>query len=97
MLQFLLPILIFVAFYFFLIRPQQKKARDLDSKLKKGDKVFTNSGIIGTVVTLGEKRATLEIASGVKVEVLRSAIGGLDEGDAPKKGESTPAVAEAKK
>ncbi|GAC1554018.1 MAG: hypothetical protein NVS3B10_15540 [Polyangiales bacterium] len=98
MMQLAFPILIFVAFYFFLIRPQQRKAKDLDSKLKKGDRVFTNSGLIGKVITLGDKRATLEIAPNVRVEVLRSAIGGLDEGDdAKSKDEKIEKVAEAKK
>ena len=81
----LFPVLIFVAFYFLLIRPQQKKAKDLDSKLKKGDRVFTNSGLIGKILMLSDKRATIEIAAGVKVEMLRSAIGGLDEGEAERK------------
>ncbi len=77
----LFPILIFAAFYFFFIRPQQKKAKDLESKLKKGDRVFTNAGIFGTIVVLKDKRATLEIAKGVQIEVRRDAIGGIDEGD----------------
>ena len=98
MVQLLFPILIFVAFYFFLIRPQQKKAKELAEKLKKGDRVFTNSGLIGKIMVLGEKRVTLEIAPNVKVEVLRSAIGGLDEGDEPKsKDDKIEKVAEAKK
>ena len=101
MVQLLFPILIFVAFYFFLIRPQQKKAKDLAEKLKKGDRVFTNSGLIGKIMVLGEKRVTLEIAPSVRVEVLRSAIGGLDEGDeASTKGakdDKVDKIAEAKK
>ena len=100
MTQLLFPILIFVAFYFFLIRPQQKKAKELAEKLKKGDRVFTNSGIIGKIIVLGEKRVTLEIAPNVKIEVLRTAIGGLDEGDeAPSKGkdDKVEKIAEAKK
>ena len=92
----------FVAFYFFLIRPQQKKAKDLESKLKRGDRVFTNGGVIGKIITLGDKRATLEIAPGVKVEILRSSIGGIDEGDEvatkkDEKGDKPEKVAEAKK
>ncbi|MGZ6093091.1 MAG: preprotein translocase subunit YajC [Polyangiales bacterium] len=91
MMQLLFPVLIFVAFYFFLIRPQQKKQKELDSKLKKGDRVFTNAGIIGKIVDLGEKRVTLEISKGVNVVFLRTAIGGVDEGDAPAKTESKEA------
>lgn len=102
MMTLLMPILIFVAFYFFLIRPQQKKAKDLESKLKRGDRVFTNGGVIGKIITLGDKRATLEIAPGVKVEILRSSIGGIDEGDEVAKKErdekaDKEKVAEAKK
>ncbi|MEO7094568.1 MAG: preprotein translocase subunit YajC [Polyangiales bacterium] len=99
MVQLLFPVLIFVAFYFFLIRPQQKKAKELAEKLKKGDRVFTNSGIIGKIMVLGEKRVTLEIAPNVKIEVLRSAIGGLDEGDDAKgaKDDKAEKIAEAKK
>jgi preprotein translocase subunit YajC len=96
MMQLLFPVLIFVAFYFFLIRPQQRKAKDLESKLKKGDRVFTNSGLIGKIIDMDEKRATLEIAPNVKVQILRNSIGGLDEGDSPKKADDAK-VAEAKK
>ena len=52
--QFIPLILIFVIFYFFLIRPQQKKAKDhklMVSNLKRGDKVVTSGGIVGTVET----------------------------------------------
>lgn len=80
-LQLLFPILIFVAFYFFLIRPQQKKQKDLDSKLKKGDRVFTNAGIVGKIIEMNERRVTLEVAKGVNMVFLRTAIGGIDEGD----------------
>jgi preprotein translocase subunit YajC len=91
MMQLLFPVLIFVAFYFFLIRPQQKKQKELDSKLKKGDRVFTNAGIIGKIVEIGERRVTLEVSKGVNVVFLRTAIGGIDEGDAPAKTESKEA------
>jgi preprotein translocase subunit YajC len=80
-LQLLFPVLIFVAFYFFLIRPQQKKQKELDTKLKKGDRVFTNAGIIGKIVDLSERRVTLEVSKGVNMVFLRTAIGGVDEGD----------------
>jgi preprotein translocase subunit YajC len=83
-LQLLFPVLIFVAFYFFLIRPQQKKQKDLDTKLKKGDRVFTNAGIIGKIVDLGDRRVTLEVSKGVQMVFLRTAIGGIDEGDTVK-------------
>lgn len=83
-LQLLFPLLIFAAFYFFLIRPQQKKQKELENKLKKGDRVFTSSGIVGRIIELNDKRATLEVAKGVNMVFLRSAISGLDETDPAK-------------
>ncbi len=73
----LLPfILIFVVFYFLLIRPQQKRAKEhqaLVNSLKKGDMVITSGGIKGKVVkaTEGNETVDVEIATGVKVAVLR--------------------------
>jgi preprotein translocase subunit YajC len=77
--QFLLPIvLIFIVFYFLLIRPQQKKAkehRDMVEAVKRGDQVVTAGGIIGKVTKVGEEgRVTVEIAPTVKVEILRATI-----------------------
>lgn len=75
----LMPLLlIFVVFYFLLIRPQQKKMkthRDMIGALKRGDKVLTSGGIIGTIVKV-EDDATLlvEIAKEVRVRVARSTI-----------------------
>jgi preprotein translocase subunit YajC len=92
----LMPILIFVAFYFFLIRPQQQKQKELESKLKVGDRVVTNSGLIGTLTKIGERRIELEIAKNVKITMLRSSVTGVDEGDAPAKADGDK-VAEAKK
>ncbi len=75
---FLPLILIFVVFYFLLIRPQQKKAkqhRDMLQALRRGDRVVTGGGIIGTVSKLeGETEVTVEIADNVKVRVLRGTI-----------------------
>jgi len=88
-LQLLFPVLIFVAFYLFLIRPQQKKQKDLDNKLKKGDRVFTNAGIIGKIVELNDRRVTLEVSKGVQMVFLRTAIGGIDEGDPAKTDDKT--------
>jgi preprotein translocase subunit YajC len=77
----LIPIaLIFVVFYFFMIRPQAKKIKEEQAfinSLEKGSEVFTKSGIIGTIVGLTDKIATLEISDGVKLKVLRSQIAGL--------------------
>jgi preprotein translocase subunit YajC len=78
MIQFLPLVLIFVVFYFLLIRPQQKKQKDhrtmLDA-LRRGDRVVTGGGIIGTVnrVTSPEE-VEVDIAQGVRVRVLRSTI-----------------------
>ncbi len=96
----LLPIVLVGFFWLFLLRPQQKKAKELDSKLKKGDRVFTSAGLIGKIVNLGDKRAMLEIAPNVKIEVMRTSIGGLDDGgdDASKaKDAKDDKLAEAKK
>lgn len=70
-------ILIFVIFYFLLIRPQQKKARerqDMIQALKKGDRVITMGGLIGTITNMGEKIITIQVAEGVRVKVLRKNI-----------------------
>ena len=95
-LQLLFPILIFVAFYFFLIRPQQRKQKDLDNKLKKGDRVFTNAGIVGKIVEMNERRVTLEVSKGVNMIFLRTAIGGIDEGDPVKTDDSKSEASSAK-
>lgn len=77
-MSFLPIILIFGIFYFLLIRPQQKKAREhqaMLSAIRRGDKVVTNGGIIGTVTKLtSDKELQVEIADGVRVRFLRSMI-----------------------
>ena len=73
-------ILIIAIFYLLLIRPQQKKQRqhqEMLSRIKKGDKVITTSGMIGIVVGVKEKFVVLRIADNVKVEFLRSAISNI--------------------
>jgi preprotein translocase subunit YajC len=75
----LLPIVgIFVVFYFLLIRPQQKKAkqhREMLGKVKRGDRVVTGGGIIGTVTDAKDAaELQVEIASGVRVRILRGTI-----------------------
>jgi preprotein translocase subunit YajC len=76
----LLPlILIFVVFYFLLIRPQQRKAKEhraMVEALKKGDQVLTSGGILGKVtkVDAGENLLTVEIAQGVQVKIARHTI-----------------------
>ena len=70
--------LIFVVFYFLIIRPQQKKAKDhkaMVEALRRGDKIVTSGGLIGTVAkVLNEREVALEIADGVRVRVMRSMI-----------------------
>jgi len=73
--QFIPLILIFVIFYFFLIRPQQKKAKDhklMVSNLKRGDKVVTSGGIVGTVERVVDNdKLEILISENVVVEVFR--------------------------
>ena len=73
--QFIPLILIFVIFYFFLIRPQQKKAKDhklMVSNLKRGDKVVTSGGIVGNVERIVDNdKIEILISENVVVEVIR--------------------------
>lgn len=74
---FLPLILIFVVFYFLLIRPQQKKAKEHQAfvnNLKKGDNVVTSGGIHGKVTGLTDTIVTMEIADGVRVKVNRPSV-----------------------
>jgi len=81
--QFVPLVLIFVIFWFLVIRPQQKKAKDhreMVAALKKGDEVYTDSGIRGTIVNRvdeGQTEVTLEIAPKVQVRVLRARVGDM--------------------
>jgi len=71
-------IIIFVIFYFLLIRPQQKRAKEqkeMLANLKKGDKIITTGGIYGLIDGLTEKVVTIKIAENVKIKVSRSAVG----------------------
>ncbi len=68
---------IFVLFYFMLIRPQNKRAKDhrqLIDGLKKGDEVVTSGGLIGRVVNLDEQLIKISLAEGVEVNLQRSAV-----------------------
>jgi preprotein translocase subunit YajC len=76
MLVAFLPVVLFM---YFTSRSQQKKQKELESKLKKGDRVVTTSGLVGKLVEIDASRhVKLEIAPGVKVQMLRTAITGLD-------------------
>ena len=74
--QFIPLILIFVIFYFFLIRPQQKKVkehRSMVENLKRGDEVVTAGGIVGKVERLIDKdRVEIQISENVNVEIIKS-------------------------
>ena len=76
--QFIPLILIFVIFYFFLIRPQQKRAKEhkaMVTALKRGDEVVTSGGIVGTVERiLGEDKIDLLISENVTVQIVQSTI-----------------------
>jgi preprotein translocase subunit YajC len=76
--QQIIPIaLIMIVFYFFMIRPQTKKAKlekDFKESLKKGDKVVTIGGVHGKIVEVQDKTFTLEIDNNVKVKIEKSAI-----------------------
>ncbi len=73
-------IIIFLIFYFMMIKPQKKKLEQEQAMLKalaKGDEIFTKSGILGTVTGITEKIITLEVEGGARLKILRSHIGGL--------------------
>jgi len=93
MAQFLPLVLIFVVFYFLLIRPQQKQAKQQQAflnDLKKGNKVYTKGGLHGVITGLVDNVVSLEIAKDVVVKVSRDAIGGslTKEGAVPAKSET---------
>ena len=86
LVSFVLPMVFMVViFYFLLIRPQQKKAQEhkaLLDNLKKGDRVITSGGIIGTIINIDDQIVNLEVADKVRIEMGRPYIAGF----APKKG-----------
>ena len=76
-LAFLPIILMFIVFYFLLIRPQQKRQKEQQTmvkNLKKGDQVATIGGVIGTIQSLQDDYVVLKVGQDTKLEVLRSAI-----------------------
>ena len=75
--QFIPLILIFAIMYFLMIRPQQKRVKEhraMVEALKKGDQVITQGGVIGKVTAVRDDELEIEIATGVKVRVVRSTI-----------------------
>ena len=70
-------VLMFVVLYFLMIRPQMKRAKDqraMIEALAKGDEVVTTGGLLGKVTKLGDSNLSLEIASGVEVQLQRTAV-----------------------
>ena len=83
-------ILIIAIFYFFIIRPQNKKQKETQKMidaLKKGDKVVTIGGIHGVVTSTKEKTVILKVDDNVKIEVNRSAVAGVEKESVPSKSE----------
>ncbi len=77
---FLPIIILFAIFYFLLIRPQQKKAkehREMISNLKKGNRIITSGGIFGTITSIDDTSIGLEIAEKVKIKVSRGNVAAL--------------------
>ncbi len=73
-------LLVFVAFYFLMIRPQQKRAKALQDSInavKKGDEVTTAGGLIGKVTKVDDRIVELEIATGVKVRVVKATLASI--------------------
>ena len=72
---------IFAIFYFMIIRPQQKKAKDRESllsALKKGDKIVTNGGMHGSIAGLDEKTCLIDFGNNIKIKFERSAISSIE-------------------
>lgn len=74
---FLPLILVFVVFYFFMIRPQMKKQKDMNnyrSSLKRGDKVITTGGIYGRIYEVKDNYVTIEVGGDIKLKVDKNAV-----------------------
>ena len=77
LMSFLPLIVIFVIFYFLLIRPQMKRAKDhrkLVAELAAGDEVVTNGGLLGRITKVGESFVTIELTDTVQIKVQRQAV-----------------------
>ncbi len=76
----LFPIGLIVLFYFFLIRPQSKRAKEhkaMTEALGKGDEVVTQGGILGKITKVGENFVTIEVAQDVTIQVQKHSVGAL--------------------
>ena len=75
--QFIPLILIFIVFYFLLIRPQQKRAKEhkqMVESLKKGDEVVTSGGLLGRILEVGENFILVDAGEGIQLKVQRQAV-----------------------
>ncbi len=80
LLNLLFPIVLIAAFYFLLIRPQTKRAKEhkqMVESLKKGDEVVTGGGVLGRITEIGENFIQVEIAEGVQIKVQKQAVSSL--------------------
>ncbi|CDI01483.1 MAG: preprotein translocase subunit YajC [Candidatus Competibacter denitrificans] len=80
LLNLLFPIILIGAFYFLLIRPQTKRAKEhkqMVDGLKKGDEIVTGGGVLARITDVGENFVQLEIADGVQIKVQKQAVGSL--------------------
>jgi len=92
-------ILMFVIFYFLLIRPQQKKTKEhrtMIGNLRKGDRIITSGGLHGRITAVDDVTLTVEIADKVRVKINRGNIAGLAQ-QAPKPQASTPPKSDSDK
>jgi len=85
-------VLVFVLFYFLIVVPQRKRQRSVDemlNNLKSGDKVVTNGGIYGTIVSVRDDKRTVQLKISenpvIRVEVARTAISGMQDAPAEEK------------
>jgi preprotein translocase subunit YajC len=80
LMSFLPLVLIFVVFYFLLIRPQTKRAKEhkkMVAELAKGDEVVTNGGLLGRITGIGENFVQIRVADNVEVKVQKQAVANL--------------------
>ena len=77
MMDFAFPVVLLVLFYFMLIRPQSKRAKEhrlMQESLAKGDEVVTDGGLMGKIVNIGDNAITVQLADNLEVKVRRESI-----------------------
>lgn len=97
--QFAPFVLLFVLFYFLMIRPQQKRAKlhaAMIAGVKRGDTVEMNSGMIGKVTRVEDAEVSVEIARGVEVKVVKSMLSNVRTRDEPAAANDTPTISSSK-